>query len=191
MVRKDFYINRIMLVILLSLLSLVILVGAIVAAVLFVDAEFKVLMIVILIELVVAYAAIFFSKKLSCALYGINALLTIVVFVVFAASYPVSRNPEVCAVLLLFVLDLVCMWVCCVWSAVVSVNGEVVFFQGVGFKKYLICRSIDVVRRGLFHTVTIKTASGKIRVPFVNDVDQLVDCVLNARLEREDVTVCE
>lgn len=191
MVQKDFCISKTASLVLLSVLSLVILVGAIVAAVLFVDAEFKVLMIVILIELVVAYAAIFFSKKLSCALYGINALLTIVVFVVFAASYGLSRNPEVCAVLLLFVLDLVCMWGCCVWSAVVSVNSKVVFFQGVGFKKYLICSSIDVVRRGLFHTVTIKTASGKISVPFVNDVDQLVDCVLNVRLEREDVTVCE
>lgn len=187
MVQKDFSISKTASRVLLSVLSLVILVGTIVAAVLFEDtrnAVYPVLMWISLFVLLAAYTANFSNKALSEMLYGANVLLTILVFIIYTVEYPRYGHLAL-PVLLLTVLNLLCIiWISFV-SSVVSVNDEVVLFQGDWFKKYLMCSSINVVRRGLFRTVTIKTASGKIRVPFVKDADQLVDFVLNVCLGHE------
>lgn len=187
MVQKDFRIRKTASLVMLSLLSLVILVGTIVAAVLFEDAgddASTAFMWVSLFVLLAAYATNFFNKTLSEMLYGANVLLTLLVLLIYAVEYP-SYFYLAIPILLLTVLNLLCI----IWdffvSAVVGVNDEVVLFKSAWSKKYLICSNINVVRRGLFHTVTIKTASGKIRVPFVKDADQLVDYVLNVCLGHE------
>lgn len=189
MTQKKFYINKKALLILLTVLSLLLLVGTIIAIEL-THKDYKVFMIVSLPMQVVAYVVNYIKKRSSVVLYGINALWTIIVFcILIDASGP--KYYKVYAILLLIVLSLLCMGICIISQIVVSVNDKFVLFQCGKLKKYLICNSINVVCRGLLHTVTIKTASGKISIPFVDNADQLMSNVLDVRFAQNDVNIAE
>lgn len=189
MTQKKFYINKKALLILLTVLSLLLLVGTIIAIVLM-HKDYKVFMIVSLLMQVVAYVN-YIKKRSSVVLYGINALWTIIVFCILIDATRSQYHYEVYPILLLIVLSLLCMWICIISQIVVSVNDKFVLFQCGKLKKYLICNSINVVCRGLLHTVTIKTASGKISMPFVDNAAQLVSNVLDVRFAQSDVNIAE
>ncbi len=189
---KEFDMNSSVYIALLTLLSLVSLVGAIVGIGVVASAGLETTMAFAIITVVFAFVGCVASRAQVGFdfLYLISAFFSLLTFIIFACSYDVADHQEVIIVLFLPIIDIVCFRLAIEWSSKIIVANDTIYFGNLIIKKWLVVQDIVSVRKGLFGRVVIRTAAGKIAA-FVKNADECVNSVLNVRLGHESETLCE